>query len=135
MLPAERIACFGPEPFTLEGTFGCAGCGGIALGQYKPVWLATPVELDFLSVAPEDQFGPLALRFPPDGPERPSNGDIIRVTVHVDDPRSTKCTIGDPDDSGGFVAVDKATAVFYCRERLVVESYVVIGTDPDFPPG
>jgi hypothetical protein len=133
MLPAERLACFG-GPFVLEGTFGCGGCGALMFGTYKPAWLATPVELDFLSVDPTEQVGPLALRFPPDGPPLPANGAIIRVTVHVDDPRSTRCTITDreaPDGPG--VAVDDETAHFYCRERLVVESYEVLGTNPDFP--
>ncbi len=132
MLPAERLACF-YGPIALEGTYGCAGCGALPFGTFKPAWLATPVELDFLSVAPEERFGPLALRFPPNGPERPTQGTIIRVTVHVDDPRSTRCTMIEGDGTGGFVEIDPRTAVLYCRERLVVESYEVLGTDPDFP--
>lgn len=131
MLPAERLACF-PEPFVLEGTFGCPSCGAIALGTYKPPWLATPVELDFLSVDAGEGIGPLALRFPPSGPPRPEAGSIIRVTVHVDDQRSTKCSITDSDGAGGTVVVDERTAVLFCRERLVVDSYEVIGTDPAF---
>ena len=33
----------------------------------------------------------------------------------------------------GAVTVPKATAVFYCRERLVVESIQNLGPDPSFP--
>ncbi len=131
MLPAERLACF-HEPFVLEGTFGCPSCGAIALGTYKPPWLATPVELDFLSVNAAEGIGPLALRFPPNGPTRPEAGSIIRVTVHVDDPRSTRCAITESDGAGGTVEVDERTAVLFCRERLVVDSFDVIGTDPSF---
>lgn len=134
MLPAERLACFG-EPFVLEGTYGCSGCGGLLLGTYKPVWLAVPLEFDFLSVNPADQLGPLALRFPPNGPPRPAIGSIVRVTVHVDDPRATKCTMSEPDGTGGTVTIDVRSAVLYCRERLVVDSYEVLGVDPSFPPG
>lgn len=134
MLPAERLACFG-EPIVLEGTYGCSGCGGLSLGTYKPVWLAVPFEFDFLSVNPADQLGPLALRFAPDGPPRPAIGSILRVTVHVDDPRSTKCTMSEPDGVGGTVTIDVRTAMLFCRERLVVDTYEVLGVDPSFPPG
>jgi hypothetical protein len=34
-----------------------------------------------------------------------------------------------------LVAIDARTAVLYCRERLVVDSYEVLGIDPSFPPG
>ncbi len=134
MLPTERLACFGAS-FVLEGTYGCSGCGGLSLGTYKPVWLAVPFEFDFLSMKPAEQLGPLALRFAPDGPPRPALGSIVRVTVHVDDPRSTKCTMNEPDGTGGTVTIDVRTAVLYCRERLVVERYEVLGVDPSFPPG
>ena len=134
MLPAERLACF-DEPFVLEGTYGCSGCGGISLGTYKPIWLAAPFEFDFLSVSPGERLGPLALRFAPDGPPRPALGTIIRVTVHVDDPRSSKCSVSEPDETGGTVTVDVRAAVLYCRERLVVDMYEILGTDPSFPPG
>jgi hypothetical protein len=133
MLPAERLACFG-DPIVLEGTFGCGGCGGILVGTYKPKWLATPVEYDFLSRDAAERLGPLAVRFPPDGPPKPAIGSIIRVTVHIDDPRSTNCAMTEADDTGDItVKVDPRTAVLFCRERLVVDTYEVIGTDPDFP--
>ena len=134
MLPAERLACFG-EPFVLEGTYGCGGCGGANAGTFKPSWIASPLSFGFLSVHPAERLGPLALRFPPAGPAAPAAGKIIRVTVHVDDSRATKCVMAEPDDSGAMRAVDARTAVLQCREQLVVDSFEVLGTDPSFPPG
>jgi hypothetical protein len=134
MLPAERLACFG-EPFELTGTFGCGGCGGAVAGEFTPFWLASTMEFDFLSLDAKTRLGPLAVRFPPDGPARPAAGSIVRAKVHVDDPRSTTCVMKEMTDSGKLAAVNSATAIAYCRERLVVESIVVLGTDPDFPPG
>jgi hypothetical protein len=134
MLPAERLACFG-EPFILEGTYGCGGCGGAVAGTYKPEWIASPLSFGFLSVNAAERLGPLALRFPPKGPAEPAAGTIIRVTVHVDDSRATKCTMSELSDSGAPLPVDARTAVFQCREQLVVESFQVLGTDPSFPPG
>lgn len=132
MLPAERMSCFGANPIVLEGTFGCGGCGAIVMGTFIPEWLATPVELDFLSFDPSVQFGPLALRFPPDGPERPPAGSIIRVTVHVHDSRSSSCSIVDGEGADA-VTVNTETAELFCRERLVVDSFEILGTDPRFP--
>jgi hypothetical protein len=134
MLPAERLSCFGANPIVLEGTFGCDGCGGITIGTFDPPWLATPAEFDFLTVDPSVQLGPLALRFPPDGPERPEPGSIIRATMHMHDPRSLGCSIVEGEGADA-VSVPAETAELYCRERLVVESYEVIGTDPRFPGG
>lgn len=133
MLPAERLACFG-EAITLEGTFGCGGCGGVVVGTFAPDWLASPLQFDFLSVKPSERFGPLALHFAPDGPSRPAAGSIIRVTVHLDDPRAKACTMVEGVD-GDATAVDPRTAVLACRERFVVERFEVLGTDPDFPLG
>lgn len=134
MLPAERLACFG-APIVLEGTFGCGGCGGAIAGEFEPNWLASPMNFDFLSDDVSVQLGPLALHFRPSGPARPEPGSIIRVTVHVDDARSARCSIREFDDADTLVAVDAATAVYICREQLVVDSYEVLGTDPDFVLG
>jgi len=132
MLPAERVACFGSSPIVLEGTYGCFGCGAFAAGTFKPAWLATPIELEFMSLDPSVTFGPLALRFAPNGPDRPPLGSIIRVTVHIGDPRADNCSIVDEDGTGA-VTVPAETARDFCRERLVVDSYEILGNDPRFP--
>lgn len=132
MLPAERMSCFGANQFVLEGTYGCPACGVMFPGEFEPDWLALPQEIDFLSVDPSVTIGPLALRFPPDGPERPAQGSIIRVTVHVHDARAAGCriTVG---AGGDAVEVRPDTAELFCRERIVVDSYEVLGSDPRFP--
>jgi hypothetical protein len=128
MLSAERLACFGGGPIVIEGTYGCPACGAELLGDFEPIWLSYPQSLDFLSVDPPADVGPVILRFPPDGPENPAQGSIIRVTVHIDDPAGAGCSITVQDSP----PTPKATAVFYCREQLVVDSYEVLGMDPDF---
>jgi hypothetical protein len=131
MLAAERLACFG-EPITLAGTLGCPGCGGVIVGTYRPRWLATPVEFDFLSVNPAERIGPLAVRFPPDGPARPAAGTRVNVTLHIDDSRSTNCRMTEGEGTSA-TTVDRRTAILYCRERLVVELVQTLGPDPSFP--
>ena len=130
MLPAERLACF-EGPITLEGTFGCGGCGGAVAGEFKPAWLASPLAFDFLSVDVTQRYGPVALHFHPDGPSPPTPGSIVRVTVHVDDARSTRCTMTEGIGADA-TRIDDRTAVLYCRERFVVDSIEILGMDPDF---
>jgi hypothetical protein len=132
MLAAERLACLAGGSFVLEGTFGCDGCGGAFPGSFEPTWLATPESYHFLSVDPPAQFGPIALRFAPGGPELPALGSIIRVTLHVDDPAASSCRMSGLGSDGELVPIPDRTAVALCRQQLVVESYEIIGTDPDF---
>lgn len=127
MLAAERLACFG-EPFVLEGTFGCPGCGAELTGDFQPIWLNYPQSLSFLSVNVSDQVGPLVLRLPPTLADEPENGERIRATVHVDDPAATGCRIKVESDD----PVPAVTAVLYCREQVVVDSFESLGMDPDF---
>ena len=127
MLAAERLACFG-APFVLEGTFGCPACGAEITGDFEPIWLNYPQSLSFLSENPPEQVGPLILRFPPSLADSPENGEIIRATVHVDDPAADGCSIHiDGDD-----AVPAQTAELFCREQVVVDSFESLGMDPDF---
>jgi hypothetical protein len=131
MLPAERLACL-ETSIVLQGTFGCGGCGGASPMEAKPEWLAGPFEFDRLAAT---WPGPsLALHLKPAGPARPPDGSIIRVTVHVDDPAALKCTREFIDTDPPYVVPAKST-VAYCRERLVVESYEILGTDPNYQGG
>ena len=124
----DRLACFGDRSITLEGTYGCGGCGGMSVGDFAPMWLAYPITGHLLHLP--DQAGVLEMRVAPDsGVEIPAEASIVRVTGHFSDPASTSCkiTTGDP------IAVDPRVAELYCREQFVVDSFEVFGIDPDFP--
>ena len=132
MQPWEQLACFGNEQITLEGTFGCGGCGGLVPGTFEPEWLAHPLNVQLLSVDPSTRVGPFTLHFPPGGVEAPEPASIVRVTGHFDDAAAADCSVspGEPAEP-----VSAETAELYCREQFVVESIEVTGTDPDFPFG
>ena len=69
------------------------------------------------------------IAIPPDGPV-PENRDIIRATLHVDDPAATTCTYTpDPAGTSPTLDYDPIAVQVYCRERLVLESFEVLGTD------
>jgi hypothetical protein len=129
MLGWERLACFGDESLTFEGTVGCNGCGGTYPGVFEPGWLAGPMSGTFLSIAPEDRVGPLTLHFAPDSGMEPQPGQIVRVSGHFDDLAARGCSLapGEPP-----VERDTTVAELFCRSRFVVESVEVLGTDPDF---
>ena len=133
MLPSERLVCF-HAPIVLEGTYGCGGCGGAGGPTNQPAWLSDTFELQQLHVRLGDgfEFRPIGIHFPPSGPAVPEDGTIIRATVHVDDPAAATCKFAWTLDLP-FV-VPASAAVAWCRERLVVDSYTVLGTDPSFPP-
>jgi hypothetical protein len=135
MLDAERLACFEPQPFVLEGTYGCGDCGGTTIGTFKPNWLANPFEFNYLTVDLSTGLGPTSLHFRPAGPVPPAAGSIIRATVHIDDARSSRCEMTGIGSEGASVVIDARTAVLWCRERLVVDSYELLGVDPSFSPG
>jgi hypothetical protein len=130
----ERLACFGGRPLTVTGTWGCPYCDGTTGGTYEPIWLANPLNFALLSV----RFGvanPIGLRFPPEsGLQFPTvGGSILRVSGHFNDPAATTCVIS----WMGYEEVEPlaGTAELYCREQFVVDSYEVVGTDPDYRTG
>jgi hypothetical protein len=130
----ERLACFGDRPLTVTGTWGCPYCDGTTGGTYEPAWLANPQIFSRLSVR-SSYDNPLGLRFPPDsGLQFPTvGGSILRVGGHFNDPVATTCVIS---WMGYQQAAPLAgSAELYCREQFVVDSYEVVGTDPDFPVG
>jgi hypothetical protein len=123
----ERLACFGDRSLTVMGTYGCPVCGEDLPGTYEPYWLASPANLNYLGWP-----NPITLHFPPDlGLAGPANASIVRVTGHFSDPASTTCVISDAPGQHG-VPVDPVFAEIWCREQFVVDSYEVLGTDPDF---
>ena len=133
MLPSERLACF-DDPIVLEGTYGCGGCGGTGGPIGEPAWLAETFEFQQIRVRWGDGNRPVGLHFPPSGPATPTEGSIIRVTVHVDDPAAASCTFVWGLEDPPFT-VPETMAISWCQQRLVVDSYEVLGTDPNYSGG
>ena len=99
LTPWDRLACFGDRPLTIAGTWGCRGCGGTAIGNFEPRWLAYPIVGEWLRISwPDGAI--LELRVPPDsGIAVPEGGSIARVTGHFDDPAAATCVY----DGAGLV--------------------------------
>jgi hypothetical protein len=135
MLDSELLACFGSKAIVLQGTMGCGGCGGVSAGTESPDWLADPLAGGLMSVHAAIRLGPLAVHFAPTGPPRPADGSIVKVTVHLNDPRATTCKITVTDDAGKDVAIDSTVALAWCNAKFVVDSLDILGTDPSFPTG
>jgi hypothetical protein len=130
----EQLACYGNGPLTLEGTYGCGGCGGLAPGTFEPGWLANPLfpPLPVLTAKPGKGIGRIDIHFVTDGElEYPVEGSILRVVGHYDDSVASSCHIA-PGVQGEQVEADSRAAILYCRERFVVDSYEQIGTDPGY---
>ena len=136
LLGSERLACFGGWAITLEGVFGCGGCGGFTPGEFAPRWLIHPFAAEPLSIDPPARFANMVIRFRPDGPAKPDLASIIRVVGHFDDPASQRCELSvSIDGTDALVQVPERFAIATCRQEFVVESYEILGTDPDFPLG
>jgi hypothetical protein len=134
--PWERLVCYGNQTLTIEGTYGCGGCGGLFPGTFTPPWLASPLEFGLVSVDAEKQLGPITIHInPASGLHEPPAASILRVTGRFDDVASSTCIYAPAKPDGEEVPIDPAAAAVYCRERFVVDAYVILGTDPDFPFG
>jgi hypothetical protein len=134
MLPAERLACFGHDVVTFEGTFrGAPGVPPEIFGEYRPGWLADPNIVNFVAeVGTGWEGGGLNVRFPASIKE-PAAGSIIRVRGHFDDPAAANCTVALALPWGDIRPVPTAAARLWCRQMFVVGGYDVIGSDPDMP--
>jgi hypothetical protein len=124
----ERLVCLSGASFTIEGTYGCDGCGGVTPGA-QPAWLADAL-IAHVPVAGRYRSYPFVrIAIPPDV-QVPEDRDIIRATLHVDDPAAETCTYRpDPQGTTPTLDYDPIAVRIYCRERLVLESFEVIGTD------
>jgi hypothetical protein len=87
-------------------------------------------------MAPPD---PIRLRFRPSGPTKPAQGSIIRVRGHFRDDAAANCSLATSypwerfDDDPAIHDVAVTVARHLCRQEFVVDSYDVLGTDPNFP--
>jgi hypothetical protein len=137
MLGSELLACFGSNAIELTGTFGCGGCGGSTPESYEPIWLAHPMNYNFLSAYPiGDTIDQVVLHFPPSGPEAPPAASVIRVRGHFDDAVAATCQISVMDplhpDPEHLVTIPSEAAQLVCAQQFVVETVEVLGTDPNF---
>ena len=129
----DRLACFGDRSLTLEGTYGCGGCGGTTPGDFEPLWLAYPMNFTFLWADFQARLGPLEMRVAPEsGLELPEPGSILRVTGRFNDPVSSTCSMSWFEGEQAN-PVDPRTAELFCRERFVLDAFEVFGTDPNWP--
>jgi hypothetical protein len=124
----ERLVCLGDSPITIEGTYGCDRCGGVTPGA-EPAWLADQL-IGHVPIAGRFMYYPFVrVAIPPDTPV-PQDRDIVRATLHVNDPAAETCTYTpDPQGTTPTLDYDPIAIEVYCRERLVLESFEVIGTD------
>lgn len=126
----ERLVCIGQEPVTIEGRFGCGGCGGEIAGA-SPSWLADLTQSEIIA-AQGRLYPSVGLALPPDA-SVPDVGDVVRATLHVDDAASATCEYAPPSDGATPpMAFDPVAVTLFCREHLVLQSFEVIGHE-DFP--
>ena len=138
MLPAERLSCFDDRTIELEGTVGCHGCTIHIFGAFEPEWLTNPNRVHDLLWADFMEGGSLMLRFRPDGPARPREGQVIRVRGHFRAAAAAGCSLGFAypwTESSDIHPVGSRVARELCRQEFVVERYDVLGTDPRFGSG
>ncbi len=129
----DRLACFGDRPLTFTGTYGCGECGGTSAvpSLYEPSWLAAPAYTPLW--VEWGVGGILELHIAPDsGLVFPPEGSVVRLNGHFNDSESTTCVIS-LYDGEQVRPLDPRTADLYCRERFVVDTFEITGTDPAFP--
>jgi hypothetical protein len=130
LTPWERLVCIGNGSVTIEGRAGCDGCGGVVAGA-SPPWLADLTQLEY--VASEGNFYPAVGFAVPPHAKAPDDHDVVRVTLHVDDPAAGSCAFNPPSDSEpAAYDYDPAAVELFCRERLVLDSFKLTGHD-SFP--
>ena len=139
MLAAERLACFGSAPLTVEGTFGCEECSGGELGTHAPSWLAGHGG-GALGDRSDPERRPIWLYFPP-AVAAPAHDSDVRITGHFDDPTARTCVM-DPivwlgDDAATLLPPDAFAelVVQTCRQRFVVDSLEVLSSPSPVPVG
>jgi hypothetical protein len=138
--PWERLACFGNQQLTLEGSYGCGVCDALAWpGTFEPTWLASYLNPIFQVLSPvgrvqQSGVDPIALAFPPGVPvpAEEDRASIVRMTGHFNDSRAADCFIEVGQGTDVFTVSDTA-AEWYCREQFVVDSWEVVGRDDAYP--
>jgi hypothetical protein len=114
-----RLACFGTQPVTLEGTLsGCGTGGGTAS------WLGGACQLMPFESEGHVPRG-LLLRFHPEGAGSPFDGTemAVRVIGQFDDPLARTCeSFEEPD----LPALGADQLILSCRAEFVVSEVVIV---------
>jgi hypothetical protein len=123
--PWARLVCLRGGPIRAEGTFGCDTCIEPA-GGATPGWLADVMQQP--PIAGQYWYLPYVQVAVSPGAPVPENRDILRATLRVDDPAAATCTYASDGTSSEF-EYDPIAVETFCRERLVLNAFEVIGTD------
>jgi hypothetical protein len=127
LTPWGRLVCLDSAPFDVQGTYGCESCDDEPLNA-EPGWLAD-LALHNVLAGQYSYYPFIRIAIPPDLAP-PQDRDVIRATLRVDDASARSCTyMPEPDDTGALLELDPIAIQFYCRERLVLDSFEVLGTD------
>ena len=136
LVALEALHCYGDRELTITGWIDSPCCGGVSPWTYRPAWLAGGPFL-FFRLRDESLDGRVVeVYFPPDsGVEQPQTTVIMRATAHFDDPAASTCEAALSEDVGDDEVDEsdkptRAEMVLYCRTRLVITDYEVVGYQP-----
>jgi hypothetical protein len=127
MSSLARLACFGTQPVTLEGTL--AGCG---TGSGTASWLGGACQLVPFGFEPEGHVpGGLVLRFHPEGTGSPFDGTkmAVRVIGQFDDPLARTCESFEESaafEEPNLPALGADQLILSCRAEFVVSEVVIV---------
>jgi hypothetical protein len=124
--PWDRLVCLADGPIVIEGTFGCDTCLDEVTPGANPTWLADAEQHP--PIAGSYQYYPFIKLAVPPGVSPPTHRDIVRARLHVDDPAASTCTYT-PEPGDSTAQPDPLAVQIFCRERLVLDSFEVIGHD------
>jgi hypothetical protein len=127
LTPWGRLVCLSGAPIEIEGTYGCESCGDEPRNA-QPGWLADVSQHNVL--AGQYSYYPFVRIAVPPELMPPHARDVVRASLRVDDSSASSCSyVPGPDDTGAVLEFDPIAIQVYCRERLVLDSFEVLGTD------
>ena len=136
LVALEQLHCYGDRELTVTGWIDSPCCGYVGPWTFSPAWLAGGPFL-FFRLRDESTDGRVVeVYFPPDsGVEQPQTTVIMRATAHFDDPAAASCEASISEDVGAEEVDEgdkpsRAEMVLYCRTRLVITDYEVVGYLP-----
>jgi hypothetical protein len=131
LLPLEQLHCYAGRELIVTGWVETPCCGYVGPLTFSPEWLASgPPAFFRLRTGERNVALPFAID-PASTVELPDTTVIIRATAHFDDPAASTCAASIAADAGeeglGVTPPSRAAMVLFCRVRLVISSYDVVG--------